>query len=84
MSNQKLLKILNPIQAVIFLAVATAIVLLKTNAFASAEVNNTIYKTHIIAGQIFIGLAIIHIILNWNWIKTQIFGIKPKAKTRKK
>ena len=84
MSNQKLLKILNPILALTFLAAAIAIALLRTNAISSSEVNNIVYKFHEIGGQIFILLVILHIILNWNWVKSQIFGIKAKPKTKKK
>ncbi|MCD8480366.1 MAG: DUF4405 domain-containing protein [Candidatus Cloacimonetes bacterium] len=37
-------------------------------------------KIHEIAGIVFFILALCHIYLNWQWIKSQIFGIKPKKK----
>lgn len=79
MSNLKLLKALNPIMAVAFLCAALAIIILKLNlGFLPGEV---IYKVHITAGGLFILLATCHIILNWNWIKINIFGVKPQGKS---
>jgi hypothetical protein len=82
MSNLKLLKILNPILVTAFLAAALAIVFLKYIHLAFLP-GNVIYTIHILAGKIFIVLAICHIILNWKWIKLNILGIKPKSKAAK-
>ena len=84
MSNLKLLKVLNPIMALAFLGAAIGIILLKYPIIPSLQGNEVLYKMHIIAGQIFIILVVLHIILNWSWIKSQIFGIKPAKKAKKK
>ena len=68
MSNQKLLKILNPVMAILFICVAVAIILLKYPVVPVLQGNETVYYIHEIAGKIFIALAVLHIILNWNWI----------------
>jgi hypothetical protein len=84
MSNLKLLKIINPLMAIAFLSAAVGIILLKFPIIPSLNGSGVIYKMHIIGGQLFILLAIIHITLNWNWIKSHIFGIKAKPKSKKK
>jgi predicted ferric reductase len=83
MSNLKLLKVLNPILAIVFICTAIAIILLKYPVIPALQGNETIYIIHEIAGKVFIILAVLHIILNWNWVKSQIFGIKPAKKQGK-
>ena len=84
MTNLKLLKILNPILFIVFLTAAIAVILYKYSPIISLQGNETVYEIHELAGKLFIILAIIHIILNWKWIKLNIFGIKPQSKTAKK
>ncbi len=84
MSNIKLLKILNPVMAIVFLITLIAVFLYKYSPLASLQGNETVYEIHEIAGKVLFLLVICHIILNWNWIKTQIFGIKAKGKVFKK
>jgi hypothetical protein len=84
MTNLKMLKVLNPIMLLTFLAAALGIILYRFPIIASLHEGSLAYEIHTIAGQIFILLAFLHIILNWNWIKLHIFGIKAKAKKAKK
>lgn len=83
MSNLKLLKVLNPVLAVVFITTAIAIILLKYPVIPALQGNETIYKIHEIAGKVFIILAVLHLTLNWNWVKSQVFGIKPVKKQGK-
>ncbi len=84
MAAVKLLKILNPIMFITFLTAAAAVTLYKYPVITALHESHVVYKIHEIAGIIFILLSILHIILNWNWIKSQIFGIKPQSKKAKK
>lgn len=84
MSSVKLLKLLNPVMFLAFLTAAVGVVLLKYPIIPSLQGSEIIYNVHVIAGQIFIVLGILHLVLNWSWIKSQIFGIKPKSKIKKK
>ena len=83
MTNLKFLKVLNPILVIDFLVVIIAVSIYKYPLFPSLQGSEMIYKIHEIAGIIFFLLGILHLILNWNWVKSQIFGIKPKSKARK-
>jgi hypothetical protein len=84
MSNLKILKIINPIMVLAFLVAAAAIVIKSMHLNPATFDPGVVYNVHVIAGRIFILLAIIHIILNWNWIKLHMLGIKVKAKPKKK
>jgi len=84
MSNLKLLKILNPVMFIVFLIAAKAVMLYKYSPFFNLKGNEAVYEIHETAGKIFILLAIFHIILNWKWIKLNVFGIKPKTTNKKK
>ena len=74
--NNKLLKVLNPLLFIAFIAVVVAVALYKL----PGELQGTeqMGELHELAGIAFFALAFLHIILNWKWIKSQIFGIKPK------
>ena len=82
--NNKLLKVLNPLLLIAFIVVGVAVALYKI----PGELQGTeqMGKLHELAGIAFLALAVLHIILNWKWIKTQIFGIKNKSvkKTQQK
>ncbi len=84
MSNLKLLKVLNPVMAIAFLGVIAGFILYKTPLVPSLQGSEGAASLHEIFGLIFLLCAICHIILNWNWIKTQIFGIKPVKKAGRK
>jgi hypothetical protein len=86
MTNLKMLKILNPIMAITFLVTIKAVFLYKYSPFFNLKGSETVYEIHEIAGKLLFLMIILHIILNWNWIKSQIFGIKakPKAPASKK
>jgi uncharacterized membrane protein YozB (DUF420 family) len=74
--NNKLLKIVNPIMAIAFLTNQIAMLLYKIPG--KLQYTEQMTSLHTWAGLVFLCLAICHIILNWRWIKTQIFGIKKK------
>ena len=84
MTSQKLLKILNPIMALDLLIAIKAVLIYKYSFIEAWRGSEMVYEIHEIAGMIFFVLAIFHIILNWNWIRSQIFGIKPKQTGKKK
>ncbi len=71
MSNLKLLKILNPLLAIAFLVTALSILL--------SRLGYDLGNAHPTAGLIFIILSLVHFVLNWNWVKLHIFGLKRKA-----
>lgn len=79
MNNLKILKVINTLMFFTILIVITAISLYTILPFPSLQRNFTVLKFHYIAGITFVVLAILHFILNMNWIKSQIFGIRPKA-----
>ena len=69
MNRQKALKILNPAMFVVFLATAGGGI-----AKLSGAVDYMIFKKfHPPAGILLITLAILHLCLNWPWVKQQ-FG----------
>jgi len=65
--NAKLLKIVNPLLGLSF---TTVLVLLGFLKFG--KVTRDLVEAHEIAGFVFIGLLIIHIILNRKWIMSQL------------
>ncbi len=76
--NNRVLKLLNPPLFLAFLCVAASMLLYKMpGRFQYSEL---LYGIHTYAGTAFILIAIVHITLNWKWIKSQIFGIKAKKK----
>jgi len=82
MSNLRYLKILNPILALFFFVTIKTVLLYKFSPIETLQGSEMLYKIHEIAGIIFFLLAILHLFLNWNWVKTQIFGIKPQKLTK--
>lgn len=82
--NVKLLKILNPLLFIAFLTALAAVLIYKIALFPALQGSETVYQIHETAGIVFFLLAILHLTLNWNWVKSQILGIKPKAKARQK
>lgn len=84
MSNLKMLKIVNVVMFFDVLCVVIAMTLYKLSPIEALRGNETVLEIHGTCGMIFVGLAIIHIYLNFNWIKSQIFGIKPVSKNAAK
>jgi len=82
MNKQNILKILNPIMFILIIIVLIGLLLYKSPLFPSLRGTEQAAEVHEVAGGLFILLAIVHISLNWNWIKTQVFGIKPKPKSK--
>ncbi|MFO7659507.1 MAG: DUF4405 domain-containing protein [Candidatus Cloacimonadaceae bacterium] len=82
--NLKLLKILNPLLFIVFLTSLLAVTIYKIALFPALQGSETVYQIHETAGIVFFILAVLHLILNWNWIKSQIFGIKNKPKYKNK
>lgn len=72
--NTKLLKIVNPLMFLAFLTNQIAMLLYKIPG--KLQYSELMTALHTIAGMIFLVLVICYIILNWRWIKTQIFGIR--------
>ncbi|HQO18174.1 MAG TPA: DUF4405 domain-containing protein [Candidatus Cloacimonas sp.] len=77
--NNKKLKILNPIMFVVLAIAVTAIITYKISELFNYDAYG-FKEIHEIFGFLFAVLAIFHIAYNWQWIKSQIFGIKPKKK----
>jgi len=71
MNKLKMLRIVNIFVILDFLVIATAILLYLFAPIESLNGNETIGEIHEIGGLIFIGLIILHIFLNWNWISAQ-------------
>jgi cytochrome b subunit of formate dehydrogenase len=84
MTKARMLKILNPIMAIVFIAVIKAMFLYKFSPIVSMRGSELLAKIHTTAGVILFFLVVFHIYLNWNWVMTQLLGIKPKAKATKK
>ncbi|MEN6445747.1 MAG: DUF4405 domain-containing protein [Candidatus Cloacimonas sp.] len=77
--NNKKLKILNPIMFIVIFTAFAAMLTYKISGFFNYDAYG-FKELHEICGFIFVILAIFHITYNWQWIKSQIFGIKPKKK----
>lgn len=69
----KLLKIINPILALLFLIMLATLIMFKLSVGGSFA-----YEAHETCGLLFFILGLVHIYLNWNWIKANIFRVKPK------
>jgi hypothetical protein len=69
MKRATLLKIINVCVAVAFVVVAGS-------AMAVSVFQAPAYALHQYSGYAFVLFAIIHIVLNWTWIRVNIFKIK--------
>lgn len=63
MNKGKMLKIINPLLSIVFFCLAG------TGLFQSIIPYEVFHTVHGKLGYAFVILAIIHIYLNWNWIK---------------
>lgn len=62
--KQKLMKIVNP---VLFLTVVFQLV----SGYVGAELHHPVLmEVHVITGWVIGGLAVVHLILNWGWVKS--------------
>ena len=74
MKRNTILKILNPVLAVLLLnQVITAI-------FHDALPHKVFEIVHMGSGFVLAFVATLHLILNWNWVKASLFHGGPKAK----
>ena len=74
----KILKITNPILFLSGLIQFTTVTFFKLHDWTGLEFPRWIFSTHVINGFTLLGLIVLHTILNWGWIKTNIFRIKAK------
>jgi len=72
MKKTTLLKIVNVLMALLFVNMAV------TGVFSGA-IGDLVGLVHVKAGYLFIALAVLHIILNWTWIKSTFFKKKAPA-----
>jgi hypothetical protein len=73
LKRNTMLKILNPILGVLFLnQVLTGIF----NESLSPEAFEFLHEG---GGYVFAGAAVLHLILNWNWVKANFFKRAPSA-----
>jgi hypothetical protein len=68
MDKMKLLKKLNPVLGLSFLLQAISVVFM-----VLGMAPGWLYKAHAINGMIFIIIVLVHITLNWSWIKVNFF-----------
>ncbi len=68
MKRNSILKALNPVLALLFCSLAGS------GIFHAKLSHETFEVMHEGCGIAFLGLAILHLILNWNWIKANYFG----------
>jgi hypothetical protein len=64
MNRQKVLKVLNVIMVLDFLGLVTTVLLNDTLP------RSVFYRVHPLFGSVLLLLIVIHLILNWSWIKT--------------
>lgn len=76
--KNKALKIINPILFALLLTVFLSMILYKFGP-AHLKYSESMSDLHTYAGAMFFIVGIIHIYLNWFWIKTNLIG-RPKKK----
>jgi len=70
----KALKIVNVLMFIAVLVTAIGMLLYKIPG--KLQYSESMADLHTTAGIIFFILAVLHIVLNWRWIKSQIFGVR--------
>lgn len=73
------LRIVNVLMVLAFLTLLVSILLYNTIP-SDLNGNYTIYLIHIYTGMAFFVLGILHLILNWQWVKMNLLGGKKKNK----
>lgn len=71
-SNVKLLKIINPILAILFIGQAFS------GIFHAVIPYEVFEKVHGSAGYLLAAAVTVHVVLNWNWIKVNF--LRPRSK----
>lgn len=71
MKRSNMLKVLNPILAVLFLNQ------ILTGAFHGALPHEAFEILHEVSGFVLAGVVVLHVILNWNWVKANFFKSSP-------
>jgi len=74
--NNKILKVLNPILFICFVGTAICMVLYKVPG--KLQYSEIMGNMHAYFGTAFILLGIIHIYLNWGWVRQNILKRKKK------
>jgi|WetSurMetagenome_2_1015567.scaffolds.fasta_scaffold01414_9 hypothetical protein len=74
MNRQKALKVLNPLLFLLFLLQATSAVGARLGWYALFTL------VHKPVGFALIIVGIVHLVLNWQWVKSVLFGATPKKK----
>lgn len=72
MNKTKILRILIPIMAVLILF----------QGFSGLEPQLIPYQAHQITGLVLIGCAVLHVYLNWGWIRTNLLKLYKPSKRR--
>ena len=77
MNKQKVLKVLNIFLILTFIITSLSLIFYK---FIPSEIQGSefLYKTHELAGIIFIIIGILHLILNFSWVKMMYLRRKKK------
>ncbi len=78
--KNKALKFINPILALLLLLTFTFVALYKFGPLAWRG-SESLGGLHEFSGAMFLFVALIHIYLNWSWIRSNILGKKPKHKS---
>ncbi len=68
------LRITNPVLAVV--AVAQAVTGVMMSLFAESIPFGMVRQVHLYTGYTFVALIIIHVVLNWSWVKSTFFRKK--------
>jgi hypothetical protein len=72
MNKTNILRVLIPIMAVLILF----------QVFSGLEPRLVSYQTHQTTGLILLGCAILHVLLNWGWIRTNLIKLFSPSKKR--
>jgi hypothetical protein len=79
MKKQILMKWINLLLILAFITAAAAVLLYRYGPM-EWEWLDTLSEVHEIAGLVFIGTGLLHLILNWNWIKLQYIKRRKRGK----
>jgi predicted ferric reductase len=79
MSKQGVLKVVNPLLFAAWAVQAMTGVLLKAGILSF----DSFRLVHPRVGYAVVVLGLIHLILNWSWIRSVLFGIRPKKPLQK-
>jgi len=74
--KQKALKIINPILMISLFIQIIAVGLL-VGEVAEEQIGQVVFLTHKFNGMALVLIGLVHLILNWNWVKSMFKGAKP-------